>query len=66
MWPKGQTLRDGLEGGKDVEMGFDLSGRREGHPCFIPLGRVTLEDEGTQPLYMFSMVLSVPEPTGSE
>lgn len=47
---------------KDVEMGFDLSGRREGHP----LGRVALEDEGTQPLYMFSRVLSVPEPTGSE
>lgn len=47
MWPKGQTVRDRFEGGKDVEMGFDLSGRREGHPRWIPLGRVALEDEGT-------------------
>lgn len=66
MWPKEQTPHDRLKGGKDVEMSFDLSGRREGHPCWIPLGGVALEEEDTQPLYVFSRVLSVQEPTGSE
>lgn len=60
-----QTLVGRLEAGKGVEADFDLSGTREGHPCWIPLGWVTLEDKGTWPSSMYSRVLSAPEPSGS-